>query len=127
MFERGRMLGKLESETKWQLKDASRRTREAVQAAAARLQKERDENWSELDSKELLKRLLERKVLRIEGGQLKDAGTEEAFGELCRQYLRSDLNNHEGGERSINNSDTSNSSDMSDSESVQHSTNTALS
>lgn len=95
MFERGRKLGKLENETKWQIKDAGRRTREAVQSAAARLQKERDENWSELGSKELLNRLLERKVLRMEGGRIKDATIEEAFGDLCRQYLNSDVPNKE--------------------------------
>ena len=95
MFERGRKLGKLENETKWQIKDAGRRTREAVQSAAARLQKERDENWSELGSKELLNRLLERKVLRMEEGRIKDATIEEAFGDLCRQFLNSDVNNKE--------------------------------
>jgi hypothetical protein len=87
MFERGRKLGNLESETKWQLKDAGRRTREAVQSAAARLQKEREENWSELDGKELLQRLIDRQVLRVEGGHLEDAGAEEAFGNLCKQYV----------------------------------------
>lgn len=80
---------KLETETKWQIKDAGRRTREAVQLAAARLQKEREENWSELDSSELLKRLIDRKVLKLESGHIKDIGVAEAFGELCRKYLES--------------------------------------
>ena len=80
---------KLETETKWQIKDAGRRTREAVQSAAARLQKEREENWSELGSSELLQRLIDRKVIRLESGQIKDASTVEAFGDLCRQYMES--------------------------------------
>lgn len=88
MFQQGRILGKLENETKWQLKDAGRRTREAVQTAAARLQKEREENWSQLNGEELLQRLLDRKVIRMEGGKfIKDSGVGEIFAELCRQYL----------------------------------------
>merc|ERR1712232_552750 len=84
------MGGKLENETKWQIKDAGRRTREAIQSAAARLQKEREENWSELSSSELLERLIDRKVLRLENGKIKDAGVVEAFGDICRQYIDSE-------------------------------------
>ena len=90
MFERGRILGKIETETKWQIKDAGRRTREAVQTAAAQLRREREENWSELDSKELLQRLIDRKILHVEGGQIKDVGIAEAFGELCKQFLNNE-------------------------------------
>jgi len=86
MFERGRLLGRLETETKWQIKDAGRRTREAVQDASARLKREREEDWSELGSDALLQRLVERNVLTVQGGKLKDAGTLETFGELCKQY-----------------------------------------
>lgn len=88
MFERGRMLGKLETEAKWQLKDASRRTRQAVTDAAARLQKERDENWKNLEKKELLKKLVEKKIVSIEGTGLLDASTTQAFEELCKEYLK---------------------------------------
>ncbi len=89
MFERGRVLGNLETETKWQIKDAGRRTREAVRNAAARLQRERDENWSELSGEELLERLIDRQVLYREesSGKIKDSGSREAFGELCRLYF----------------------------------------
>jgi len=87
MFERGRILGKLETEAKWQVKDAGQRTRQALKDAAARLQKERDEDWSNLDNKELLKRLVEKKVISIKGGDLMDSSMTEAFGELCKEYL----------------------------------------
>ena len=87
MFERGRMIGKMETEARWQLKDAGRRTREAVKDAAARLRKEREEDWSKLANKELVERLVEKKVISISGSGIIDKTTTEAFGELCRQFL----------------------------------------
>lgn len=88
MFERGRLIGKLETETKWQFKDAGRRTRQAVKDAAARLQSERDHDWSNLDSEELIKRLVERNVITIEGGKLVDKTDLDAFADLCRKFLK---------------------------------------
>jgi len=81
------MLGKLETETRWQMKDAARRTRQALTDAASRLQKERDDDWSNLDSKELLKKLVEKNVISIKGDELLDTSTKEAFGDLCKQYF----------------------------------------
>jgi hypothetical protein len=46
MFERGRFLGRLETEAKWQAKDVGRRTRQALTDAAARLKKEREDDFS---------------------------------------------------------------------------------
>lgn len=86
MFERGRLLGQLESETKWQFKDAGRRTRQAVKDAAARLEKERDYDWSNLDSKELIQRLVERNVISIENGELLDKTTLDAFADICVRF-----------------------------------------
>ncbi len=40
-----------------------------------------------MDSSQLLERLIDRNVLRLESGKIKDAGAAKAFGELCRQYL----------------------------------------
>lgn len=88
MFERGRILGKLETEARWQLKDAGRRTRQAVKDAAARLHRERDEDWSGLDDKALLEKLVEKKVITIKEGNIIDASLAEAFGELCKNYLQ---------------------------------------
>jgi hypothetical protein len=87
MFERGRLIGQLEMETKWQFKDAGRRTRQAVKDAAARLQRERDHDWSNLDSEELIQRLVERNVITIEGGKLLDKTNLDAFTDLCRRFL----------------------------------------
>lgn len=87
MFERGRILGKLETEAKWQLKDAGRRTRQAVTDAKARLQKERDEDWSGLGGKELMQKLVEKKLVSIHGSRLVDTSVSKAFGELCKEYM----------------------------------------
>jgi hypothetical protein len=87
MFERGRILGKMETDAKWQLKDAGRRTRQAVKDAAARLQNERDEDWSNFNSKDLLKKLVEKKVISVNGDNLVDESMTEAFGELCKEFL----------------------------------------
>lgn len=87
MFERGRVIGKMETEARWQLKDAGRRTREAVKDAAARLRKEREDDWSKLSNKELLERLVEKKVISISGSGIIDNTTTDAFGELCRRFL----------------------------------------
>jgi TRAP-type C4-dicarboxylate transport system substrate-binding protein len=88
MFERGRILGKMETEAKWQLKDAGRRTRQAVKDAAARLQKERNEDWSNLNSKDLMQRLVEKKVISVKGDDLVDGPMAEAFGELWKDFLK---------------------------------------
>jgi hypothetical protein len=87
MFERGRILGKLETEAKWQLKDAGRRTRQAVKDAAERLQKEREDDWSNLESKDLLEKLAEKKLILIRGGEVTDNSTAKVFGEICKAIV----------------------------------------
>jgi hypothetical protein len=88
MFERGRLVGQIETDTKWQFKDAGRRTRQAVKDAAARLQRERDHDWSNLDSEELIQRLVERNVITLEGGKLMDKTSLDAFADLCKRFLK---------------------------------------
>ena len=89
MFERGRILGKLETEAKWQLKDAGRRTRQAVKDAAERLQKEREDDWSKLESKDLLEKLAEKKLILIRGGTVIDNSSAKIFGEICKAIVSS--------------------------------------
>lgn len=87
MFERGRILGTLETEAKWQLKDAGRRTRQAVKDAAERLQKERKDDWSNLESKDLLEKLAEKKLISIRGGAIMDNSRAQVFGEICKAIV----------------------------------------
>jgi hypothetical protein len=87
MFERGRILGTLETEAKWQLKDAGRRTRQAVKDAAERLQKERKDDWSNLESKDLLEKLAEKKLISIRGGVVMDNSRAQVFGEICKAIV----------------------------------------
>jgi len=119
MFERGRVLGKLEAETKWQIKDAGRRTRQAVIDAAARIQKERDDDWSKLKGKELLQRLIAKNVISLEGEKLLsdvDNASADAFGEICKQYLKQIANKKEREEESDTNVTTATTSEVPTSE-----------
>ena len=91
MFERGRMLGRIEAGAKWQAKDMGRRTRQAFEDAANQLRKKKGDDWSNLDSKELMKRLEEKNVIRVQhrndGDEIViDNGLKGAFRELCRLY-----------------------------------------
>ena len=63
MFERGRKVGRFEADTKWKAYDVSRKTRQAVQDAHNKWKLSQKVDWSKLDSKELLKRLIEHKVI----------------------------------------------------------------
>lgn len=91
MFERGRMLGRIEAGAKWQAKDMGRRTRQAFEDAANQLRKKKGDDWSNLDGKELMKQLEEKNVIRVEhrgeGDKIIiDKGLKGAFRELCRLY-----------------------------------------
>ena len=94
MFERGRLVGRMEAEGKWRVRDVGRRTREALQVASARVRKERGEDWSKLSSEELMQRLVDKKVVTVvnarKGGisdGVSDAEINTAFSELCRRYV----------------------------------------
>lgn len=93
MFERGRLLGKMETETKWQMKDVGRRTRDALQDASARMKKERDEDWSKLSSEELMQQLIDKKVVTVANEKKRtgedarlDAELTSTFAEICCRY-----------------------------------------
>lgn len=62
-FARGRMLGQFETETKWQVKEQKRVTRELFGVGNQRRRKA-DSDWSQLDSIRLEKRLVERGVIK---------------------------------------------------------------
>lgn len=64
-FGRGRLLGQLETEAKWQAKDMGRRTRQAVKDANKRLQQERANDWSKIDDKGLQTKLIHHKVIHV--------------------------------------------------------------
>lgn len=71
-FARGRLLGQLETETKWQVKDMGRRTREALTEANRKLQQEKASDWSSLDGDELQEKLARHRV--VEFPKVKDEG-----------------------------------------------------
>jgi hypothetical protein len=76
-FGRGRLLGQLETEAKWQAKDMGRRTRQAVKDASKRLQLERANDWSKLDAEELQNKLVDHKVMEARKAKKEDKGLAE--------------------------------------------------
>lgn len=71
-FTRGRMLGQIETEAKWQLKDKTKRTRELLGIDGGRRRKAEKEDWSANDAVSLENKLIERKVIQVDGEALDD-------------------------------------------------------
>jgi len=70
LFERGRLMGRIETEAKWRAKDTARKTRKAVEDARDRIKKEREEDWRGLDGEGLRHKLAERKVIAASPGKM---------------------------------------------------------
>lgn len=93
-FERGRLVGQFEKELAWQASEAARKTREAWKSARRRLERDKIEDWSDLDDDELRQKLIERKVLTL-GNNDDDQGDSYAQSitstkqllEICRKCL----------------------------------------
>ena len=65
-FTRGRMLGQIETESKWQLKEKTQRAKDLITGEGRRRRKtmqEATKDWSRLDSNLLEKKLVERGVI----------------------------------------------------------------
>lgn len=94
-FERGRLVGQFEKELAWQASEAARRTREAWKSARRRLERDKIEDWSELDDDDLRQKLIERKVLTLGNNDDDDQGDSYAQSitstkqllEICRKCL----------------------------------------
>ncbi|MGK3757460.1 MAG: hypothetical protein ACI8RD_009774 [Bacillariaceae sp.] len=65
-FTRGRMLGQIETEAKWQLKDKTKKTKELLGLEGGRRRKLEKEDWSQIDTDTLENKLIERKVIQVE-------------------------------------------------------------
>jgi len=66
-FERGRALGRIEKEIQWQVKDAAATTRRNLKDARRSLRRHttKAEDWSSSNEEELIKKLVERKVIKL--------------------------------------------------------------
>jgi len=79
-FTRGRVLGQIETEAKWQLKDKTKRTKELLGLERGRRRKPVEkEDWSLHDTETLENKLIERRVIRVEknGGEYENANESE--------------------------------------------------
>lgn len=91
-FSRGRLLGQLETEAKWQAKDTGRRTRELVKDVNRRLQQERLNDWSSLSADELTEKLLYHKAIAVykrEKGEPPVSTYTDGLKELARRCVAS--------------------------------------
>eukprot|EP00584_Thalassiosira_punctigera_P019548 CAMPEP_0172558848 /NCGR_PEP_ID=MMETSP1067-20121228/81230_1 /TAXON_ID=265564 ORGANISM="Thalassiosira punctigera, Strain Tpunct2005C2" /NCGR_SAMPLE_ID=MMETSP1067 /ASSEMBLY_ACC=CAM_ASM_000444 /LENGTH=666 /DNA_ID=CAMNT_0013348301 /DNA_START=5 /DNA_END=2008 /DNA_ORIENTATION=+ len=103
-FERGRFVGQLEKEMAWQAYDAARKTREALMDARRRLRLDKVEDWGELTEEQLMKKLIERRVITLQDDdEASAAGTgsegklkqpvkcSEAFTSICCNCLETQI------------------------------------
>ena len=93
-FERGRLVGQFEKELAWQASEAARKTRETWKSARRRLERDKCEDWSELDDEELRQKLIERKVLTLgnDDGEQSNSHVQSITStkqllEICRKCL----------------------------------------
>lgn len=106
-FERGRFVGQLEKEIAWQAYDSARKTREALMDARRRLRMEKVEDWSGLTEDELLKKLIERQVIVVQGDddeglgdaivsdKLNSMKVSKGFDGICRRCLEAQSENRQ--------------------------------
>ena len=62
-FARGRLIGQIETEAKWQAKDQTRRARKFFTVGGERRKSEEPRDWSQLDAPALERKLVERGVM----------------------------------------------------------------
>jgi hypothetical protein len=91
-FERGRLVGQLEKELAWQAYDASRKTRESLMEVRRKLMSSKIPDWSGLNEDDILKRLIERKVITVES-ESKSLKFSDGFVEVCRKCIASNKKN----------------------------------
>jgi hypothetical protein len=92
-FTRGRMLGQVETETKWQINEQKRRSKEMFNSMGRR-QRKSDSDWSQLDSIRLERRLVQRGVIKEttksdgEGSSVIQKTYTEALIELAQRCVQ---------------------------------------
>ena len=98
-FERGRLVGQFEKELAWQASEAARKTREAWKSARRRLERDKIEDWSEMDDEELRQKLIERKLLTLGDNDDDQSNSNEQSTtstkqllEICRKCLEKEEN-----------------------------------
>lgn len=96
-YERGRMVGRLENDLSWKLADKARRTRENLKDARRSLRRHttKQEDWSTLPEEELLKKLVERKVITLyedDKGDGKVESCSDGFVGICKECEKENTN-----------------------------------
>ena len=86
-FARGRLLGQTETEAKWQLKERSKRAKEFLGIDSRHRRSERNQNWSTHDSSTLQRKLIERKVIRVDSSGGGDTATTNGSDDSVSEKL----------------------------------------
>ena len=88
-FARGRMLGRLESDTAWQAKETVRKSKEFSSRALDAFRKQQETDWSSLSEEELEKRLAYHGLLRSldsQDGETTRKELTEALSKIVNRY-----------------------------------------
>ncbi len=107
-FERGRLVGRIEKEIAWQAHDAARKTRESLVDARRRLMSAKVADWSELTEDDLLRKLIERKVITTtqhdsQSQQMPGRSSlkcSEGLTGICRRCLEAESDGYPTADRS---------------------------
>ena len=88
-FNRGFLIGQIETEAKWQLKDKARKTKELLGLERGRRRKLEKEDWSQIDTDTLENKLIERKVIQVEDndGDLEIKNYSPQLLEIAKQCI----------------------------------------
>jgi len=90
-FARGRALGRIEKGLQWQVNDAAATTRRNLKDARRSLRRHttKAEDWSSLNEDELIKKLVERKVIKLYNGEddSKNESCTSGFIGVCNHCL----------------------------------------
>jgi hypothetical protein len=118
-FSRGRMLGQVETEAKWQLKEKSQRAKDLFSGGKRRRPKsEEPRDWGQLDSTRLEKKLVERGVIQEKKDSEENGGGARTYTSAIVEIARRCLKDVEEEEQKQD-EETSTSSNIPAEEPVQ--------
>ncbi len=100
------MVGRLEKDMAWQAHDAARKARDSLMDARRRLmsaKKDETADWSDLIEEDLLRKLIERKVITLLSDERKPGRSmrcSDGFVGLCRRCLGAESEGHPSADAS---------------------------
>ncbi len=96
-------MGRIEKEIAWQAYDAARKTRESLVDARRRLMSAKVADWSDLSEEDLLRKLIERKVVTTsqhDSRSQQSLKCTESLTGICRRCLEAESDGYQKSDRS---------------------------